>query len=55
MKNATMLATAPMIGVALLSLPAGAQGTSQTIDLAKVDVHNCQPAIAHPRSSAATS
>ncbi len=38
MKKAMMLASAAMIGVALLSCPAGAQGTSQTVDLAKVDV-----------------
>jgi hypothetical protein len=38
MKKATMLASAAMIGVALLSCPAGAQGTSQTVDLVKVDV-----------------
>ena len=30
--------SAAMIGVALLSCPAGAQGTSQTVDLVKVDV-----------------
>ena len=38
MKKAIMLASAAMVGVALLSCPAGAQGTSQTVDLAKVDV-----------------
>jgi hypothetical protein len=38
MRKATMLASAAMIGVALLSCPAGAQGTSQTVDLVKVDV-----------------
>jgi sporulation protein YlmC with PRC-barrel domain len=38
MKKAMMLASAAMVGVALLSCPAGAQGTSQTVDLAKVDV-----------------
>jgi hypothetical protein len=39
MKKAMMYASAAMIGVALLSGPAGAQGTSQTVDLAKIDVH----------------
>jgi hypothetical protein len=38
MKKALMCVSAAMIGVALLSCPAGAQGTSQTVDLAKVDV-----------------
>jgi PRC-barrel domain len=38
MKKTMMLASAAMIGVALLTCPAGAQGTSQTIDLAKIDV-----------------
>jgi hypothetical protein len=38
MKKAMMLASAAMVGVALLSSPAGAQGTSQTVDLAKIDV-----------------
>jgi hypothetical protein len=38
MKKAVLLASAAMIGVALLCCPAGAQGTSQTVDLAKVDV-----------------
>jgi PRC-barrel domain len=38
MKKTTMLASAAMLGVSLLSCPAGAQGTSQTIDLAKIDV-----------------
>jgi hypothetical protein len=38
MKKVTVLASAAMIGVAILSSPAGAQGTSQTVDLAKVDV-----------------
>ena len=38
MKKVMMFANAAMIGVALLSSPAGAQGTSQTVDLAKVDV-----------------
>jgi PRC-barrel domain len=38
MKKAMMLASAAMVGVALLSCPAGAQGTSQTVDLAEVDV-----------------
>jgi hypothetical protein len=35
----TMLASATMISVALLSSAAGAQGTPQTVDLVKVDVH----------------
>jgi hypothetical protein len=34
-----VLASAAMIGVALLSGGAGAQVTPQTVDLAKVDVH----------------
>ena len=38
MKRVMVLATAAMIGVALLSGDAGAQGTPQTIDLVKVDV-----------------
>jgi sporulation protein YlmC with PRC-barrel domain len=38
MKKAMMFANATMIGIALLSSPAGAQGTSQMVDLAKVDV-----------------
>jgi sporulation protein YlmC with PRC-barrel domain len=38
MKKAMIFASAAMLGVALLSCPAGAQGTSQTVDLAKVDV-----------------
>jgi hypothetical protein len=38
MNKATMFAAAATIGVALLCGPAGAQGTSQTVDLAKVDV-----------------
>jgi hypothetical protein len=38
MKKAMMFVSAAMIGVALLSCPAGAQGTSQTVDLARVDV-----------------
>ena len=38
MKKAMLYVTSAMIGVALFSCPAGAQGTSQTIDLAKVDV-----------------
>jgi PRC-barrel domain len=38
MKKAMMLASAAMFGVAL-SGPAVAQGTSQTVDLAKIDVH----------------
>ena len=39
MKRAMVLASAAMIGVALLSGGAGAQVTPQTVDLAKVDVH----------------
>jgi hypothetical protein len=38
MNKPMMFATAAMIGVALLCGPARAQGTSQTVDLAKVDV-----------------
>ncbi len=38
MKRAMILAGAAMIGVALLSSSAGAQGTPQTVDLVKVDV-----------------
>src|SRR5580704_5340513 len=38
MKRVMVLASAAMIGVALLSGGAGAQGTPQTIDLVKVDV-----------------
>jgi hypothetical protein len=39
MKKVMMLAGAATIGFALLSGDAGAQGTPQTIELAKVDVH----------------
>ena len=39
MKRAMVLASAVMVGVALLSGGAGAQVTPQTVDLAKVDVH----------------
>ena len=38
MKKAMVLAGAAMIGVALLSGGAGAQGTPQTVELVKVDV-----------------
>src|SRR5271166_2853789 len=38
MKKAMVLASAAIIGVALLSGRAGAQGTPQTVDLVKVDV-----------------
>ena len=38
MKRVVVLASAIMIGVALLSGDAGAQGTPQTVDLVKVDV-----------------
>ena len=38
MNKATLLASAAMISVALLSGGAGAQGTPQTIDIIKVDV-----------------
>jgi hypothetical protein len=38
MKRMVVLASATMIGVALLSGDAGAQGTPQTVDLVKVDV-----------------
>ena len=37
-KKAVALASAVMVGVALLSSSAGAQGTPQTIELVKVDV-----------------
>jgi hypothetical protein len=37
-KKTMMFASAAVIGMALLSTPAGAQGTSQTVDLAKIDV-----------------
>src|SRR5580700_4555937 len=39
MKRVMVLASAAMIGVALLSGGAGAQGTPQTVELVKVDVH----------------
>ena len=39
MKRVMTLASAAIIGVALLSSGARAQGTPQTIDLVKVDVH----------------
>jgi PRC-barrel domain len=39
MKRVMVLASAAMIGVALLSGGAAAQGTPQTVELAKVDVH----------------
>jgi hypothetical protein len=38
MNKAMILASAAMVGVALVSGGAGAQGTPQTIDLVKVDV-----------------
>ena len=38
MKRVMVLASAAMIGVALLSGSAGAQGTPQTVELVKVDV-----------------
>jgi hypothetical protein len=38
MNKAMMFASTAIIGAALLCGPAGAQGTSQTVDLAKVDV-----------------
>jgi hypothetical protein len=38
MKKAMLLASAAMIGVALFSGPAGAQGMPQTVELVKVDV-----------------
>lgn len=38
MKRAMILASAALIGVALLSGGAGAQGTPQTVNLVKVDV-----------------
>src|ERR1700692_2762597 len=38
MKRVIFVASAAMIGVALLSGDAGAQGTPQTVDLVKVDV-----------------
>jgi hypothetical protein len=38
MKRVMVLAGATMIGVALLSGDAGAQGTPQTVDLVKIDV-----------------
>jgi hypothetical protein len=37
-QKAMMLASAAMISLTLLSCPAGAQGTSQIVDLMKVDV-----------------
>jgi PRC-barrel domain len=39
MKKAMILASAAMIGIALLSGGVGAQGTPQTVELVKVDVH----------------
>lgn len=39
MKKGIVLASATIICVALLSGPAGAQGTPQTVELVKVDVH----------------
>ena len=39
MKRAMYLASAAMISAALLSGGAGAQGTPQTVELVKVDVH----------------
>jgi hypothetical protein len=39
MKKAVILASAAMISIALLSGGAGAQGTPQTVELVKVDVH----------------
>src|ERR1700732_567558 len=39
MKKAMILASVAMISIALLSGGAGAQGTPQTVELVKVDVH----------------
>ena len=39
MKKAMILASVAMIGIALLSGGVGAQGTPQTVELVKVDVH----------------
>jgi hypothetical protein len=39
MKKAMILSSAAMISIALLSGGAGAQGTPQTVELVKVDVH----------------
>jgi PRC-barrel domain len=39
MKKAMILASAAMISIALLSGGAGGQGTPQTVELVKVDVH----------------
>lgn len=39
MNKATIFAAAALIGVALISGGAGAQGTPQTVELVKVDVH----------------
>jgi hypothetical protein len=47
MKKAMILASAAMIGIALLSGGAGAQGTPQTVELVKVDVHKL--AAGYPR------
>jgi outer membrane murein-binding lipoprotein Lpp len=38
MKKAMMVVSAALASVVLLSGPAGAQGVSQTVELAKVDV-----------------
>jgi hypothetical protein len=38
MKKTMMVVSAALASIVLLSAPAGAQGTSQTIDIAKVDV-----------------
>ena len=48
-KKAVTLASAVMVGVLLLSGGAEAQVTPQTIELAKIDVQSCRPAIAHPK------
>jgi hypothetical protein len=55
MKKAMVLASAAMIGVALLSGGAGAQGTPQTVELAHVDVHKLSAGYRASKSLAAAS
>jgi hypothetical protein len=55
MKKAMILASAAMISIALLSGGAGGQGTPQTVELVKVDVHKLAAGYRASRSLAAAS
>ena len=55
MKKTMIVVSAALASIIFLAGPAGAQGTSQTVDLAKVDLQKLPAAIARPRSSVAVS